>query len=199
MNARGPLGRFVLRTFLWLPLCFAGWYAAAPVVSAAGAGAAAMIVHGFAPGVLATIERPGRELAFVTTLAVEAEPGRMAVLVPEVNPLAYTYGLALFLALMLGARARAWKIAVGAVLLVPFHGWGIAFDFLAHVGINLGAAVSAQAGLGGWRKEFIALAYQLGTLVLPSLAPVMLWAAFNREFMATIGKEFERPDDTALA
>ena len=65
-------------------------------------------------------------------------------------------------------------------LLLPFQGWGIAFDFLAQVGIKLGPAVAAQAGLGGWRVEAIAIGYQIGTLILPSLVPVVLWAVFNR-------------------
>ena len=59
----------------------------------------------------------------------------------------------------------------GVGLLVLVQGWGIAFDFLAHVGIKLGPVVSMQAGLAGWRAEFIALAYQMGALIFPSLVP----------------------------
>jgi len=39
--------------------------------------------------------------------------------VPEVNPLLYTYGLAFFVALMLAAGTKWWKILVGAVALLP--------------------------------------------------------------------------------
>ena len=187
-----PLGRFVLRTFLWLPPCFAAWYLCAPAITALAAGVASLIVHGFAPGLITAIERTGLDLAFVTTLEVASGPGQVGVLVPEVHPLTYTYGLALFAALMLAARAAAWKLAAGAAALLFFQGWGIAFDFLAHVGIKLGPDIAALAGLRGWRAEFIALAYQLGALVLPSLAPVVAWAAFNRPLIARLARRGAR-------
>ncbi len=120
----------------------------------------------------------------MTTLQVNPAAGQIGVLVPEVNPLVYTYGLAFFLALMLAARARWWTIPAGMALLLPFQGWGIAFDLLAQVGIKLGPAVAAQAGLGGWRVEAIAIGYQIGTLILPSLVPVVLWVTFKRPFIA---------------
>ncbi len=180
------LARFVLRTFLWLPPCFAAWYFASRYISAAAAAIASLFVHGFAPGIVSAIEHPGVELAFVTTIEVMGAPGRAAFLVPEVNPLAYTYGLALFVALMLATRGKAWKILAGAALLTLFAGWGIAFDFLAHVGVKLGPEIALQAGLAGWRSELVALGYQLGVLVLPGLAPIALWAAFNLPFIARI-------------
>jgi hypothetical protein len=62
-------------------------------------------------------------------------------------------------------------------------GWGIAFDFLAQVGVRLGPEVAMQAGLVGWRREVIAFGYQLGSLVLPGVVPVILWASLNRPFI----------------
>lgn len=145
---------------------------------------AVLFLYMLRPGLVTALEQPGVDLAFVTTLQVTASAGQVGVLVPEVNPLLYTYGLAFFLALMLAARARWLTILAGTTLHLPFQAWGIAFDFLAQVGIKLGPAVSAQAGLGGWRVEAIAIGYQIGTLILPSLVPVILWAAFNRPFLS---------------
>jgi hypothetical protein len=193
------LARFVLRTFLWLPPCFALWYFTSRGISAAAAVVAELFVHGIAPGIVSAIEHPGVELAFVTTIEVVGAPGRAAFLVPEVNPLAYTYGLALFLALMLATRSNPWKILGGGALLMLFAGWGIAFDFLAHVGVKLGPEIALQAGLAGWRSELVALGYQLGVLVVPGLAPIVLWAAFNRAFIARLtrksrGRVTKHPD-----
>ena len=184
MTAGAPtLGTFVLRTFLWLPPCFAAWYFSAQYHAAIAGRLARLMVDVFTPGVVSAMEQPGVELAFVTTIHVRSAPGQAAVLVPEVSPLLYTYGLALFLALMLAARARWWKILAGVALLLPFQGWSIAFDFLSQIAVRLGPEVSAQAGLGGWRTEFIALGYQVGALILPSLVPVVAWAALNRPFL----------------
>jgi hypothetical protein len=67
-------------------------------------------------------------------------------------------------------------------VLLPFQAWGIAFDFLAQIA-RLGSDASAQAGLSGWRLEGVALGYQVGSLLFPSLMPVVLWAAFSRRFI----------------
>lgn len=177
------LASFVLRTLLWLPVCLAAWYLGAKLHSAIVGGLSTVLLNLLRSGIVSGFEQAGQNLEFVTTLEVNAAPGQVGVLVPEVNPLLYTYGLAFFLALMLAARARWGAILAGAALLLPFQSWGIAFDFLVQVGIKLGPGVAAQAGVAGWRAEAIALGYQIGTLILPSLVPVALWAAFNRPFI----------------
>lgn len=177
------LGNFILRTLLWLPPCLAAWYFGARIHAAIAGGLARVLVALFKPGIVSGVEQPGVDLVFVTTLEVQPAPGQVALLLPEVNPLLYTFGLAFFVALMLAARAPWWKILAGAALLLPFQGWGIAFDFLAQVGVRLGPGIAAQAGLSGWRTEAIALGYQVGALILPSLMPVVLWALFNRPFI----------------
>jgi len=68
------------------------------------------------------------------------------------------------------------------LILLLVQSWGIAFDLLAQLGIRMGPEVSAAAGLSGWQLEVIALGYQLGNLIFPSLAPVMVWVAFSRLF-----------------
>jgi hypothetical protein len=180
------LGAFVLRTFLWLPACFAAWYFSAQLQAAVVGRLARVLVELFKSGIVSALERSGFELVFVTTLEVHPVPGQTAVLLAEVNPLLYTYGLALFLALMLASRARWWTILVGAVALLPFQSFGVACDFLVQVGVRFGPDVAAQAGLLDWRREAIALGYQLGSLILPSLVPVVMWAGFNRPFIATV-------------
>ena len=177
------VGAFVWRTLLWLPACFALWYFTAPYHASLAGGFAHVWLALLTPGIVETVERTGSSLAFVTTLRVHPAPGQEAVLVPEVGALTYTYGLALLLALMLAARARVVKILAAAALLLPFQGWGIAFDFLAQVGIGLGPDVSASAGLANWRRELIALGYQLGSVILPSLAPVLVWGFLCRSFI----------------
>lgn len=177
------LGGFVLRTFLWMPVCFAAWYAGARYHAIVAGTLARAIIEPFGSNLVASLEQSGFDLEFVTRIAVRAATGESAVLVPEVNPLLYTYGLAFFAALMLAARAKWWKIVVGALVLLPFQAWGIAFDFLVQVGVKVAPEISAQAGLVGWRREFIALGYQLGSLIFPTLMPVLLWAGFNRSFI----------------
>lgn len=184
-GSTAALGRFVLRVFLWLPPCFAAWYFTAPYHSTVAAGFARFFVALFNAALISATEYPATGLVFVTRLQVEQAPGRLGVLAIEVNPLIYSYGLALFLALMLAARARWWKVLAGAAILFPFQGWGIGFDFLAQLGAKMGPAVAAQAGLLASR-EAIALAYQVGNLVFPSLVPVALFVAFSRPYVDSL-------------
>ena len=178
-----PLGAFVTRVFLWLPVTFAAWYAASIVHTSIVAGFARFFVALFNGLLVSATENRG-ELVFVTTLKV-AQAGQAGVLTVEVNPLIYTYGLALFLALALASKARWWLVLAGAALLLPFQGWGVAFDFLAQVGAKMGPEIAAQAGLLPAR-EAIALAYQLGNLLFPSLVPVAVWVALQQPFIATL-------------
>ena len=177
------LGGFVLRTFLWLPVCFAAWYAAAPYHGLVAGTLARAVIEPFGSGLVTSLERSGFDLEFVTGIAVRAGTGQPAILAPEVNPLLYTYGLAFFAALMLAARASVWKLLAGALALLPFQAAGIAFDFLVQVAVKSGPEVAASVGLLGGTRELIALGYQLGSLIFPTLIPVVLWAAFNRAFI----------------
>jgi len=180
---REGLGAFVLRTFLWLPPCLGAWYLGAGFHGLVAGWLAAPLAGAFSPGLVTGVELQGRELEFVTRLTTATAGGETGVLVPAVSPLIYTYGLAFFLALMLAARPRFRPMVAGALALLPFQAWGIAFDLLLQVGVDLGPDVAAQAHIGGWEREAIALGYQLGSLILPPIVPVLLWAGLNRAFL----------------
>jgi hypothetical protein len=187
---------FALRVLLWMPPSFLAWYLLAPWHASIAGAFAHLWLALLAPGLVATVERTGTTLAFVTTLRVQPVAGHDAVLVPEAGALIYTYGLALLVALMMAARARWWKMLAGAALLLPFEGWGLAFDLLAQVGIGLGPGISAQAGLANWRREAIALGYQAGSVILPCLTPVMAWGILCLSFIEGL---VHRGRDAAIA
>lgn len=180
------LGKLALRTLLWFPFCLAAWYFSAHYHVAITGELAHLLLNGLQPGMVSALEQTGTDLAFATNLKVQVDAGRTGLLVPEVNPLLYTYGLAFFVALMLAANTQWWKILAGAIALLPFQSWGIVFDLLMQVGIKLGPDISAQAGIFGWHLEAIALSYQIGNLIFPTLIPVVLWTSFNRLFIKSL-------------
>lgn len=180
------LPRFVVRVFLWMPLCFAAWYATAPYHAAVTGWLANGIVDMFQPGIVQAMERSGTELVFVTRVPAQASATEVGMLVVEVAPLVYSYGLALFLTLALASCTPWTRLVAGVAALLPFEAWGIAFDFLSQAAIRLGPQVSAQAGFGSAQREVIAFGYQLGSLILPPLVPVAVWAAVNRRFLAAL-------------
>ena len=189
---RNPLYAFFLKAALWLPLCLALWYWKAEWFNSPAAIVSGWIMRGLFPGWVEAVEWSQRTISLVTTLRVPMVPGvnegKVAVMVAEANPLLYTYGLPLFAALLLASgEAKRWrKLVLGALVLIPFQAWGICFDLLKQVAITAGPAVAAQTGFSPWQRESIALGYQLGTLILPTVAPVVLWLALNRQFIPAL-------------
>jgi hypothetical protein len=189
MTPAPTLRGFVARILLLLPPCFAAWFVAAPWHAAVVGPVALQFVEPWRTGLVSALARNGYMLSFETELEIGSSAGRVALLVAEVNPLLYTYGLALFLALMLATRTRVWKILLGVAIMLVFQAWSVAFDVLVQIAVLSGPEVAARAGLLGWRSEAIAIGYQFGTLIFPSLVPVLLWAAFNRAFIAGLRPE----------
>ena len=185
MKAGSALPGFIVRTLAWLPVCFAMWYFAAAHHAAVAGSLARWLANLLESRIVESVVASGTTLVFATTIEIRTATGQSGALMVEVNPLLYTYGLALLASLMLAARAPLWKLLASAAALLPFQAWGITFDFLSQVAITLGPEVAARSGISGWRVEAIALAYQAGALLWPALMPVLLWALFCRSFLET--------------
>ena len=185
--ASSTVGRFVLRTLGWLPILFAIWYFAAPLLLAP----ALLIVRALAraglPDIVGAIEQSGTIATFVTTLRAGGT-SQNGVITVDVNLLLYSFGLPLFAALTLAARERAWRrhLCIGYAALQPFIAWGVLSDFLKNIAITAGPAVASQTGFAGWQREAIAFAFQFGSLILPAVAPAVLWVALHGRFLAAL-------------
>ena len=71
MTAGVPsLGKFVMRTILWLPPCFAAWYFSAKYHAAIAGELALLLVDQFKSGIVSALEHPGFDLVFVTTIYI---------------------------------------------------------------------------------------------------------------------------------
>jgi hypothetical protein len=181
----GPLARFVVRVVAWLPIAFAVWYFAAPaLVWPVKLLAQGVARAGFADLVTA-VEQNGATLSFVTTLRPgEATTGGRSITV-DVDALLYSFGLPLYAALVLAARVPGWprRLAAGYAAIVPLVAWGVLADFLKNVAITAGPLVASQAGFSAWQREAIVFAYQLGSLILPAVAPAILWVLTHRALL----------------
>jgi hypothetical protein len=172
------------RALLWLPLCLAAWHFAAAPLSWIGATLARPAIHA-AAGKVTAMKLDASTATYTVQLEESYQPGRaplLALVDLEVKPRLYTFGLPLFLALALAAREsrRLGAIAAGTAVLAVVPAWGIAFDALRQLGSapQLAAYISWPA----WGREAVALGYQLGSLLLPTLVPVGLWLASARDF-----------------
>lgn len=187
----GLLGGFLLQSIAWLLLCLALWYPIGGWLAAPIGGLAGLLMEAAFPAWVVDSEREGAVLDLVTSLQLPPPPGAPAgsmTLVAEADYRAVGYGLPLLLALLLASRPRRMpaKMAAGILLLVPFQVWSVCFTWLKQAVILAGDGVAAQAGFGASGRELVALGYQFGYLVLPSLAPVAIWLALDRKLLPTL-------------
>ncbi|HXX86328.1 MAG TPA: exosortase H-associated membrane protein [Casimicrobiaceae bacterium] len=182
-----PLARFVLMVAAWLPVTFAIWYLAAPVLVWPVAMLAELFTRSAFGDLVRGVEQSGALLTFVTSLKpASGEAGNAkAVLSVESNVLLFSFGLPMLVALILAAREPhvVRRIVIGYVVLLPFQTWGTVADFLKNIAILAGPAVSAQTGFNAWQREAIAFSYQFGTLILPTVVPAIVWVLMHRRFL----------------
>jgi hypothetical protein len=177
---------FVLRLLAACVVLFAAWYFASKPVSAVTAWMAARIAE--APASIDRVRQAtsaGRQVSYEVepdheTLRRHRLPADAVVDVP-VNPLKHTFGLPFFLALLVSGwpKGLAWKAAAGSAAVLSLAAVGLACDLLVQLGSMRGASGEPLFAMGG--REAIALGFQLGTLVFPTVIPVLLWIALDRE------------------
>jgi hypothetical protein len=178
------LSAFILAVLAWLPLAFAVWYFAAPVLL----WPAVLLIEavgrlGFAD-LVRSIEQVGGSVVFTTTLRPGTGTSGGVVSV-DVNLLLYSFGLPLLAALIVAAREPAWKrkLATGYLVLMPFVAWGGLADFLKNVAITAGPQVASQTNFSATQREAIAFAFQFGSLILPAIVPAIVWVLMHRAFL----------------
>jgi hypothetical protein len=190
------LPRFVLRVIAWLPLTFAVWYLAAPLL----VWPVALLAELFTSSTfdwVKSVEQMGPLITFVTSLkpAEGANPaGVKAVVSVESNVLLFSFGLPMLAALILAAREphRVRMLLIGFVVLLPFQTFSVVADFLKNVAILAPLAVSSQTGINAFQREVIAFCYQFGTLILPTVAPAVVWVLMHRRFLEKLSGRDKR-------
>jgi hypothetical protein len=190
------LPRFVLRVVAWLPLTFAVWYLAAPLLVWPVALLAELVARSTFDWVK-SVEQMGPLITFVTSLKPDqgASPaGVKAVLSVESNVLLFSFGLPMLAALILAAQEphRMWMLLIGYAVLLPFQTFSVVADFLKNAAILAGPAVASQTNLDAWQREVIAFCYQFGTLILPTVAPVIVWVLMHRRFLERLSGRDQR-------
>jgi hypothetical protein len=176
MDARRQILLIAGKALLLLPVFLAAWYLAAAPIAWIGGKVATPVIRAIADGPT-VMDLKDRALVYSLTLEMPYRPGstpRIAVDV-EVGAGKFTYGIAIFLALALAARPsrQALPIIFGCVALLVLPGFGIAFDALKQLGSTPG--MDAFLRWGGVTREAVALGYQTGTLLLPTLGPIAIW------------------------
>ena len=104
-----------------------------------------------------------------------------------INPLKYTYGFPLFVALTLASNSqwmdKLWYSLIAFFITLLFQIWGLGFDIIRHLLYEFNGVYAAYFVYSDITKNFISLASQLGFLIFPSLIPVMIWVYFEKQYV----------------
>ncbi len=117
--------------------------------------------------------------------------GRVADVVVDADPGRYAFGMPIFLALVLAAwganRAPGrWQKAVGGYLiLLPIQAFSLVMYLLMQVLVAANLDIRTLR-VDSWQVESIVFGYQVGVLVLPTLAPVLVWLLLDRKFFGDV-------------
>lgn len=122
-----------------------------------------------------------------TTIQYTFRDGTTEALGFVVNPLVFTYGLPLLFGLVMGSDVswlrKAAVLAVGYITITFVQVWGVVFNSLKMLAFNFGSQTHALVREAGVSDSVIALGYQMGTLILPALAPIFVWVLMNRQLV----------------
>ena len=172
------------RCFAWLPVTFAVWYFAAPLILWPATLLAELVARAGFGDLVRRVEQNGAVVTFATSLkAGQAIAG--GVVTVEVNALLYSFGLPMFAALTLAAHEPRWPraLAIGYAALVPFVAWGVLADFLKNIAITAAPQVASQTGFSplAARGDRVRLPVRLADPARPS-RPAIVWVLTHRAF-----------------
>ncbi len=189
MRRASPLLVFGLSAFAWMVVLTLAWTQVSAWTSYPVTKLTQFALEEGAPGwVRTTRAAPGLlEVDSAVVMPVASAGGRLAEATVESDPGRYAYGLPVFLALLLAARGkrRIARGVAGYVLLLPLQTFSAVMFLLMQIALY--AQMRAQAlGVAGWQVEAVVYGYQLGSLVVPTLAPIMLWLWLDRRFVAAV-------------
>lgn len=202
MPASGPLAPLLGRVLLWLPVTFAVWYLTAVWHLAPVARLAHHLLQFWLPEAVADLSLRQTELLLISRfgevggqLVVNPPPGENLGFLT--NPLSYSYSLPLFAALTLATslpdRWRRLAIGLGVLLLIELASM-LATQVKTLV-FDTGGAFVAQQQWGARARDAVALAYQLGSLLLPMVMPLVVWMALHGAYLAQLTPALRKPEN----
>ena len=181
------LGELLLLAALWMLLGFTLWYflAVFHVVPARLASAAILdlVLESDFRQIIAV---PDQQFLFLveTNIPFVFPDGTTEALGFIINPLIFSYGLPLLFGLLMGSNVpwlrKLVVLLVGYAVITAVQIWGVVWSALKLLAFNFGEAPHAVVQAHGVSDTAIALGYQLGTLILPALAPIFVWVLGNR-------------------
>jgi len=103
------------------------------------------------------------------------------------NPLIYGYGLPLLFGLSMATPTGLWRkilqLIAGLVAMWLVQTWGVCWEVMKNLAFAYGPESHAVVSDAGISDVAVVLFYQVGYLIIPALAPVIIWVMFNRPYI----------------
>lgn len=174
----------ILLALLCMPVLFAVWYYCSPLIAMITGFVVAHPASWLTSGLITSVDYVGVLVQGTITVAegtygeLVVPAGQQAELNITARPMVYGYSIPLFFTLLLAFSSRpvAGHLKWLALIVLLFGiGFGTLMELLKTVYFNLDPALLPNGPLDGVRSNLLAVCYQMGTLILPSLLPVVLW------------------------
>ena len=103
------------------------------------------------------------------------------------NPLIYGYGLPLLFGLSMatptGFVRKIILLSAGLVAMWLVQTWGVCWEVIKNLAFAYGPEAHAVVTDAGISDVVVVLFYQVGYLIIPALAPVVIWVLLNRPYI----------------
>jgi len=184
---RFSISRFATLALGGMVLLVIGWTQIAQWLTLPSSAISAWALEWFCGGWVQRTElESGRALVVETSVQVaNAQTGwRKADAIIEIDPARYGYGLPIFVALLLAAwgPGRLARLLIGYAALLPVQAFCVFAQVLMQIALAADLSLPALA-INRCQLNTVVYCYQLSSLVLPSLAPVLLWLLLDRNFV----------------
>jgi len=187
---------FLFKIIIWLPLTFVAWYFLTPAILYIVAMLTKSILMLIASHAIVDIESQNRVLEVITQFASSNKGMDAGALTFSVNAMKYGYGLAVFTAMILASpdklSSKLQNFYIGALILIIVQVWGVTFDILITFVFKLGRGIGETMGTTEFTREVIALCYQMGYLILPSVTPILLWFTMYQKEVIKLAPKFAK-------
>ena len=189
MRRSSTLAVFVLSALGWMVALTLLWTQVSRWTSYPVGALAHIALEQGAPMWVRSVQHSVGAMEVDTTIAVSIpEAGhRLAEITVDANPARYAYGLPMLIALLLAARGprRLPRALGGYALLLPVQAFSLTMYVLMQM-VLYAQASARMLRVEPWQVEAIVYGYQIGSLVLPTLAPILLWLWLDRQFFADV-------------
>jgi hypothetical protein len=190
----------MLGVLVFFPLTFFLWYVTAGFHLAPVTVLAGELLKALVPDAILWLKLDGHTLVLASNFGRDAAgvvvspPVGDDLLGFQLNPLIYSYGLPLLCALILATPGedKLMKLWWGLVLIFPTEIFSMVLSVLKTLTFDVGTAFQLQQGISPLAADAVALGYQLGTLLLPMITPLIIWGALHREFIIRLAPSLEQ-------